>query len=370
MKKLMRAASVCLALCMLLTVFAGAASDVRFESYSLDGGRLTMSLPAGWSVETDCADGSLLKAVSGNVTLTVIKQKVYHLIDPVEPPVTTASTGTSTASVSGSLTTDLTEGNSGLALSGSLTVHGVEFSTYFTEDANGAVRSYWTSYADMEYRLTFTCAGGPFSDKDLELVEQIVNSTEVRWSSFEVDPEPSTQPDTAFLDLEGHWAKSYAVRAVELGLFNGLSNTRFGPDEPMSRAMLVTVLHRMAGKPAAGNAAFTDVAAGSYYAGAMAWAAANGIVQGSDGKFRPNDPVTRQELAAILYRYDGLQAASAANALKGFSDAASVAAWAREAMAWAVTKGLITGSAGKLLPTGVSTRAQVAAILVRYLDAE
>lgn len=172
-----------------------------------------------------------------------------------------------------------------------------------------------------------------------------------------------------FTDVkESDWFFGDVRYAVSNGLFTGLSATEFGPSKSMTRAMLVTVLYRMAGEPYAPAASFKDVAAGSWYAPAVGWAASEGIVTGTgDGKFSPNVSITREQMAAILYRY---AKASGGASLDGFSDGDTVSSYAKAPMEWAVGAGLITGSGGKLMPKGTATRAQVAAILHRFAGNE
>ena len=140
----------------------------------------------------------------------------------------------------------------------------------------------------------------------------------------------------------------------------------------MTRAMLVQVLYRMSGSKAASTAQFTDVADGKWYAEAIAWASENGIVNGfTDGRFQPDTLITRQQLAAILYRYDTYRGHTPQGSavLDGYADAASVESWAAEAMSWANGNGLVTGvTPTTLVPNGTATRAQVAVILSRYTD--
>ena len=130
---------------------------------------------------------------------------------------------------------------------------------------------------------------------------------------------------------------------------NGTSATTFSPNTPMTRAMLVTVLHRAAGSPsAATGTAFSDVPSGAYYTDAVAWASANSIVTGyGNGRFGPDDPVTREQTAAILYRYAAWYdlAGDGEAPLSGYPDAGTVSSWARSAMGWAVGAGYLTGSA-------------------------
>ena len=159
--------------------------------------------------------------------------------------------------------------------------------------------------------------------------------------------------------------------AYERGLFSGTSDTTFSPNASMTRAMLVTVLYRLEGQPAVnGRSGFSDVTFNSYYEDAVTWAANNGIVNGtSTSTFSPNANVTREQMAAILYRYAQYKQynTAASSSLNSFSDHASVSGYAVTPLQWAVAEKLVNGSAGKLMPTGNATRAQVAAILHRFV---
>ena len=164
------------------------------------------------------------------------------------------------------------------------------------------------------------------------------------------------------------------VRYVyENGIMDGTGTYRFAPNAQLTRAMIVTILYRMDGSPAMSGASdFKDVDSNKWFAKAVAWAAANGIVNGyGSGRFGPNDPVTREQLAAILYRYTAYRKASAASNgdnLASFSDLGTVSGYALESMNWAVGAGLLKGANGKLDPKANATRAQVAAIIHRYLE--
>ncbi|MBQ4566081.1 MAG: S-layer homology domain-containing protein, partial [Oscillospiraceae bacterium] len=175
-----------------------------------------------------------------------------------------------------------------------------------------------------------------------------------------------------FIDVPGNvWYSDAVEYAVENGLFNGMSKNTFEPDTSMTRAMLVTVLWRYAGEPAEGENTFTDVPAGLWYTDAVAWAAHNNIVSGvGDNKFDPNGNITREQMATILYRYassQGLDTSAKAD-LSAFPDAGNISGYAQSPLGWAVAEGLIKGSDGKLLPQGNATRAQVATILMRFIE--
>ena len=174
-----------------------------------------------------------------------------------------------------------------------------------------------------------------------------------------------------FRDVKkGDWFYPAVCYAYENRLFNGTSADTFSPNAPMNRAMLVTVLCRLAGGSASSAAPFTDVEAGQWYSEAVAWAAENDIVGGyPDGTFLPTAPVTRQQIALILYRYAEKQAGEPLIIpevdVTGYPDWADVADWARDAMTWAAASGYITGKGGLLVPGGNASRAEVATILSR-----
>lgn len=175
----------------------------------------------------------------------------------------------------------------------------------------------------------------------------------------------------AFSDVsESNWFYEAVSFAVEEGLFNGTSDTTFEPQTKMSRAMLATVLYRLADQPeVTADSTFSDVAAGKWYTDAVVWASDNAIVNGyGSGLFGTNDNVTRQEMVTMLYRYAKLMGSdvTASTSLDAFPDAGSVASWASEAMQWAVAIGLIQGNDGSLNPTATATRAEVATILMRF----
>lgn len=178
---------------------------------------------------------------------------------------------------------------------------------------------------------------------------------------------------TLFADVADDAWYADAVRYVfEKGMMNGTSSTTFSPNETTTRAMIVTMLHRLENEPTASAAGFTDVASGSYYANAVAWAAANGVVNGvSETSFAPNTAITREQLAAILYRYAELKGynVSASGSLSGYTDASQISSYATTAMQWANSTGLITGKTSTTLsPKGNATRAEVATILMRFCE--
>ena len=173
--------------------------------------------------------------------------------------------------------------------------------------------------------------------------------------------------DTGFADVD---ADDWYAEAVEYvrdhGIMNGTTATTFNPDGTTSRGQIAAILYRASGSPeVSGGTAFTDVADSAYYADAVRWASAHSIVTGyGDGTFRPNAPITRQQLAAILWRYAGSPAAEGG---ADYADEPSIASYADTAVDWARDTGIISGRDGNRFdPSGRATRAQAAVILYRY----
>lgn len=188
------------------------------------------------------------------------------------------------------------------------------------------------------------------------------------------DQGPDAAPGTAFTDVpEDAWYTEAVSYVVEQGLMNGTGGGRFHPMGTADRAMLVTILYRLAGEPKGSDpAGFPDVADGAWYADAVNWAAAQGIAAGyADGRFAPADALTREQIAALLYRYAAEREAevSASADLSGYADGEQTSGYAVEAMRWAVGAGLLTGKDGNRLdPRGTATRAELAAILMRFCE--
>ena len=171
---------------------------------------------------------------------------------------------------------------------------------------------------------------------------------------------------------EGDWFYDAVRYAYENGLMDGVGDNLFAPNSETTRAQLVTILYRLAGEPEpGGDSGFSDVAAGTWYTDAVAWAAENGIVNGTtDTTFAPGDDITREQLVTVLYRYaesKGYDVSASAD-LSGYPDAGQVQDYAQPAMAWAVAEGIVEGVDGNLNPTGDATRAQIATILMRFCE--
>lgn len=188
------------------------------------------------------------------------------------------------------------------------------------------------------------------------------------------DSEPAPAPEApVYWDVSGDaWYADAVAYVAGKGLMNGTSATAFSPDAFTTRGMIVTILYRLENEPAAAGSSFSDVASGQYYTSAVAWASANGIVTGyADGTFRPAADITREQLAVILYRYASYKGCdvTAQADLSGYTDADQIGGFATDAMRWATAQGLVNGvSASALAPQGTATRAQVAAILMRFCE--
>ncbi len=184
------------------------------------------------------------------------------------------------------------------------------------------------------------------------------------------DPDFAPMQDK-FEDIQGHWAEEEILIATYRGLFNGLSQTRFGPDETLTRGQLVTILHRLDGESEAMmEAPFTDVDPDAYYADAIDWAYSWGIVEGiSEELFAPDEAITREAVVTILQRYamsKGINAYVWGPTLNAWEDAALVDNWAVDAFLWATTAGIVKGVSPTMLdPDGTTTRAQAAVLLLR-----
>ena len=267
------------------------------------------------------------------------------------------------------------------------TING-EYPTTYTK---GTVTVLPTNVTKSGYTFLgwFTAYSGGVLVKQIGATETGEKTFYARWQKNVLPPPPIT-PGTPsapvtpakpaapvglpFADVSGSdWFYNDVRYVYEKGIMDGTGIDRFSPNAPLTRAMIVTILYRMAGSPSvSGSSDFTDVAAGKWFAKAVAWAAANGIVNGyGSGLFGPNDPVTREQLAAILYRYavyGGMTAVTLEENLGSFADTAQLSAYAIQAMNWAVGQGLINGSGSNLVPKAQATRAQVAAIIHRYLE--
>lgn len=195
-----------------------------------------------------------------------------------------------------------------------------------------------------------------------------ISATFVEDDGKPTDPtQPTTPSAVTYSDVaETAWYYDAVKYVTEKGLMNGVGNDRFAPNSNLTRAMFAQILYNKAGKPAAGASTFTDVAAGQWYADAVSWAAAQGVVNGiGNGMFGPNNNITREQLAVMLYRYASSPAVT--GSVTGFNDAGQISSYAKNAMAWATTNGVMNGKGdGRLDPKGLATRAEVAQMMQNY----
>ncbi len=186
-------------------------------------------------------------------------------------------------------------------------------------------------------------------------------------------PKAEDNPPKAdsFKDIDKNaWYYTYVRIVCEADLMNGVGDNRFAPSNTVDRGMYVTVLYRIAGEPNAAGNSFKDVSDSAYYAKAVSWASRNGIVNGvSSTEFAPTAEITREQMATMVYRFIGNNEAAAAENLMQFTDSGAISDYAKEALSWAVAKGILTGKGdGVLDPKGLTTRAELAAVLVRLTN--
>ena len=271
--------------------------------------------------------------------------------EPENPDDPGGSGGSSSGGGSGSVTTDnrpsASAGEGGTVTAGDGTVT-------ITPDEGYQIGSVTVNGEEVEIPTDGILTGLDADDEVTVAFERITDDTGLPFA----DVAPAS------------WYADAVQYVYENGMMNGTSDTLFSPDATVTRAMIVTILYRLENAPAAAASGFTDVAAGMYYADAVGWAAANGIVNGvSETRFAPDDPITREQLAAILYRYaqfKGYDVTGSAD-LGAYTDAAQISAYATAAMQWANAEGLINGdSATTINPQGNATRAEAATILMRF----
>ena len=214
---------------------------------------------------------------------------------------------------------------------------------------------------------------GWYTDKELEtkydFTEKVTKNFTLYAKWTEKDNGEWKNP---FTDVkENDWFYDSVKYAYENDLMKGISNTEFAPDSEVTRAMFVTVIYRMENEPQTGKCAFTDVESDSYYENAVAWANENGIVSGiSEECFAPNEPITREQMAAIIYRYaafKGYDITTSSNT--SYTDNDNISDYAKDAVIWAAEKSVMTGNTdGSFAPKANTTRAQVASVFMRMVE--
>lgn len=230
----------------------------------------------------------------------------------------------------------------------------------------------YTSYYDSDEKMALT-----LDDNGMYVGEMPSENAFLQVVTQEADAATPDDggSDSLFVDVPaGVWYADAVQYVVDKGMMNGVSETAFEPDSTTTRGMIVTMLYRLEGEPAAGTSSFTDVAADAWYADAVAWASANGVVNGASAtSFEPDNAITREQMAAILYRYAqgkgyDVSVGEDTNILS-YTDFDQLSEYAIPAMQWACGAGLITGdTTTTLVPQGNATRAQVATILMRFCE--
>ena len=239
------------------------------------------------------------------------------------------------------------------------------FEMVLTAPLGRANAGYWANLYHYDAdggRLTFETAARIGSNGDVSL--RMSHASQYAIVIDEISHE------LPFVDVtDGAWYYDAVEYVYRVGLMTGTDATTFSPDAATTRGMIAAILWRLEGEPAAGESGFADVAGQMYYADAIAWAKDNGIVNGvSDTEFQPDRAITREELAAILYRYAAYKGydVTASADLSGYSDAGTISPYAVEAMQWANAAGIVNGTSGTTLaPQGGAIRAQAAAMLMR-----
>ena len=214
---------------------------------------------------------------------------------------------------------------------------------------------------------------GWYTDKELEtkydFTEKVTKNFTLYAKWTEKDNGEWKNP---FTDVkENDWFYDSVKYAYENDLMKGISNTEFAPDSDVTRAMFVTVIYRMENEPQTGKCAFTDVESGSYYENAVAWANENGIVSGiSEECFAPNEPITREQMAAIIYRYAAFKGYDiTTSSSTSYTDNDNISDYAKNAVIWAAEKSVMTGNTdGSFAPKANTTRAQAASVFMRMVE--
>ena len=339
-----------------IVTYKNQGQQINVVTVTATSGKATVELPAalsdygynhfvGWNDGSKTHDAGAQVTISKNTTFTA----VWSYIPPANPnyriDIPAAEGGTVTAdpaaAKAGATVTLTATPDEGYAV-GTITV---------TDRFGDAVKV--TENADGTY--TFTMPNGQVTVK----------------ATFVETQEPA--PAEPFPDVdENDWFYDEVVYVYENGLMNGVENNQFAPNTATNRAMLATILYRLAGEPAvSGDLPFTDVESGTWYTDAVLWAAQNGIVNGlGENTFAPMNTLTREQLVTMLYRYaqnKGYDVTASAD-LSGYPDADKIQSWAQEAMTWAVAEGIVEGMDGNLNPAGSATRAQIATILMRFCE--
>lgn len=183
---------------------------------------------------------------------------------------------------------------------------------------------------------------------------------------------PAQAAQAPFRDIDATkdaWCYNYVMNAYERGIVKGYGDRTFGKNDPTTRSQIVQILYNRFGENSGVSSNFSDIAGNEWFAKAVAWAAQNGVVSGyPDGRFGPEDTLTREQMVVVLYNHAGKPKADHA-ILVQYSDRDKVSAYAKDAFAWAVKNGIVNGTSDSTIsPTGCATRAQMTVIFMRYIE--
>ena len=329
--------------------------------------------PSDANIVVKDSDGKEVSAVNGKYALEKGKTYTYEVSKSGYRTQTSTFTVTKAETISVTLSSSGGGGGGG----GSVTT---KYTLSFDTNGGSAIakvtKEKGTTVDLGQYvptREGYTFAGW-YSD---EALTQKVTSVKLNGNTtvYAKWTENAVTPTLPFTDVKsGDWFYEAVQYVYDKGMMTGVSADRFAPASTTTRGMIVTILYRLENEPAvSGGSAFTDVESGAWYADAVAWAAANDIVNGTSATtFAPNSPITREQMATMLYRfaqYKGMDAVTLQEHLTGYPDGDQVSDYAIPAMNWAVGQGLIAGMEnGTLVPQGSATRAQVATILMRFCE--
>ncbi|MDD3879058.1 MAG: S-layer homology domain-containing protein [Syntrophomonas sp.] len=334
---------------------------------------ITLTQPTATNYDVGALTTTIL-AKNGDIATFTVAPKTGLGVGTHNETITVSGTNDTSASVTAAFTVQQQGGSGGdttdyytLAFdtNGGSSVSSVRRAEYTTVNLSG--------YTPTKDGYTFT---GWYSDKALtEKITSIrLTKNTTIYAGWNRTNHQTGVWDNPFTDVsENDWFYEDVVLCNELGLMRGTSDTTFSPYVTTSRGMIVTILYRIENEPVVSGACpFNDVKAGSYYEKAITWAAANGIVGGyGDAKFGPDDNITREQMAAILYRYAQYKGYDFGvdSDISSYNDAAAVSEGFIAAMRWACGAGIINGSNGNLMPKDGTQRCQAAAMLIRFLNA-
>ena len=328
--------------------------------------------PSDANIVVKDSDGKEVSAVNGKYALEKGKTYTYE----VSKSGYRTQTGTFTVTEAETISVTLSSSGGGGGGGSVTTKYTLSFDTNGGSAIAKVTKAKGTTVDLGQYvptREGYTFAGW-YSD---EALTQKVTSVKLNANTtvYAKWTENAVTPTLPFTDVKsGDWFYEAVQYVYDKGMMTGVSADRFAPASTTTRGMIVTILYRLENEPAvSGGSAFTDVESGAWYADAVAWAAANDIVNGTSATtFAPNSPITREQMATMLYRfaqYKGMDAVTLQEHLTGYPDGGQVSDYAIPAMNWAVGQGLIAGMEnGTLVPQGSATRAQVATILMRFCE--